>query len=90
VSEQRSGRRPEQLFFTDDRADNVAAARARGWTAHQFTTTELLAGELGAWLGLPLSVHPPGLAHRPNPAASTKPAEPTGPAEPTRGVKPAV
>ncbi len=31
VSEQRSGREPEHLFFTDDRADNVEAAAARGW-----------------------------------------------------------
>ena len=54
VSERRSGRRPEQLFFTDDRADNVAAARARGWTAHQFSTVDLLAEELGAWLGVKL------------------------------------
>ncbi|MGN6544887.1 MAG: HAD family hydrolase [Aureliella sp.] len=57
LSEQRSGRRPDQLFFTDDRADNVAAARERGWTTHQFTSTQLLAGELGDWLGLPLNAH---------------------------------
>jgi glucose-1-phosphatase len=51
VSERRSGRSPEQLFFTDDRADNVAAAQARGWTAHRYTSVELLAEELSAWLG---------------------------------------
>lgn len=62
ISEQRSGRRPEQLFFTDDRADNVAAARARGWTTHQFTTTEQLAGVLGDWLGLRLRIHRPSEA----------------------------
>lgn len=62
LSEQRSGRRPEHLFFTDDRADNVAAARARGWTTHQFTTTERLADELGNWLGLALDVHATGEA----------------------------
>ena len=27
---------PDRLFFTDDRADNIAAARARGWVAHRF------------------------------------------------------
>jgi 2-haloacid dehalogenase len=27
---------PGRLFFTDDRADNIAAARARGWLAHRF------------------------------------------------------
>jgi putative hydrolase of the HAD superfamily len=54
ISEQRSGRQPEQLFLTDDRADNVAAARARGWTTHQFTSVDLLAEELGPWLDLKL------------------------------------
>ncbi len=29
---------PDQLLFTDDRADNIAAAQARGWQTHQFTT----------------------------------------------------
>lgn len=58
VGEHRSGRQPDQLFFTDDRADNVAAARARGWTAHQYTSTDLLAEELGDWLGLQLDVGP--------------------------------
>ena len=27
---------PEALIFTDDRADNVAAAKARGWKTHLF------------------------------------------------------
>jgi 2-haloacid dehalogenase len=25
------------LLFTDDRADNIAAAQARGWQTHHFT-----------------------------------------------------
>ena len=54
VSERRSGRMSQQLFFTDDRADNVAAAQARGWTAHQYTSVRRLAEELGTWLGLSL------------------------------------
>ena len=54
VSEQRSGRTPEHLFFTDDRADNVAAAAARGWSTHQFRNVEGLVAELGPWLGLEL------------------------------------
>ncbi|SEN32739.1 HAD family hydrolase [Palleronia pelagia] len=29
---------PERLLFADDRADNVAAAIARGWRAHHFTS----------------------------------------------------
>lgn len=28
---------PERLLFTDDRADNIAAAQARGWQTHHFT-----------------------------------------------------
>ncbi|QYX56650.1 HAD family phosphatase [Roseovarius sp. SCSIO 43702] len=34
---------PETLLFTDDRADNIAAARARGWRTHLFTTPDALA-----------------------------------------------
>ncbi len=31
---------PSQLLFTDDRPENIAAARARGWDAHLFTQPE--------------------------------------------------
>jgi 2-haloacid dehalogenase len=31
---------PGALFFADDKAENVAAAEARGWTGHVFTTPE--------------------------------------------------
>ncbi|NBD30962.1 MAG: HAD-IA family hydrolase [Alphaproteobacteria bacterium] len=34
--EDASGLPPERLLFTDDRADNIAAARARGWQVHLF------------------------------------------------------
>ena len=34
--EQDCGVAPGRLLFTDDRADNIAAARARGWQAHHF------------------------------------------------------
>ena len=54
TSERMSNRRPAQLFFTDDRADNVATAQARGWTAHQFTDVGHLARNLGDWLGIEL------------------------------------
>ena len=30
------GMPPDRLFFTDDRADNIEAARARGWRTHHF------------------------------------------------------
>ena len=34
--EANSGIAPENLLFTDDRADNIAAAKARGWQTHLF------------------------------------------------------
>jgi 2-haloacid dehalogenase len=37
IVEQRSGRSGAALFFADDNADNIAAARLRGWNAHLFT-----------------------------------------------------
>ncbi|MEL6680135.1 MAG: HAD-IA family hydrolase, partial [Pseudomonadota bacterium] len=43
------------LFFTDDREDNCAAAEARGWQVHRFVTSEGLAEALRE-LGLPASL----------------------------------
>lgn len=37
---------PEQLLFTDDRLDNIAAAAARGWQVHPFTGPEPFAARL--------------------------------------------
>lgn len=37
---------PSRLLFADDRADNIAAAAARGWQVHQFTTPDLWAARL--------------------------------------------
>lgn len=37
---------PNQLFFVDDRAENVAAAQALGWHAKRFTTPLQLANDL--------------------------------------------
>ena len=34
--EQQTGLSPDALLFTDDRPDNIAAARVRGWQTHQF------------------------------------------------------
>lgn len=34
--EEESGVAPERLIFTDDRAENIAAAAARGWQTHLF------------------------------------------------------
>lgn len=36
------GAAPGNIFFTDDRAENVAAAQAAGWSALQFRTVEEL------------------------------------------------
>lgn len=35
VAERAAGVRPESILFLDDKAENVAAARERGWTAEQ-------------------------------------------------------
>ena len=45
-TEQRFGLAPGQIFFTDDRADNIAAALARGWDAHRFTDAASLEAAL--------------------------------------------
>ena len=37
---------PQGLIFADDRADNIAAAAARGWQTHQFTTWQAWAARL--------------------------------------------
>ena len=39
---------PGQLLFTDDRADNIAAAHARGWQTHLFTGPQGWAARLSA------------------------------------------
>ena len=41
-----AGALPQEIFFTDDRPENVAAARQAGWDAVVFESTSQLAGEL--------------------------------------------
>lgn len=48
LAEGRFGLPPEALFFVDDRAENIAAARARGWHGHLFTDAATLAADLQA------------------------------------------
>jgi 2-haloacid dehalogenase len=48
IVEERSGRRGEALFFTDDNPANIEAARARGWDAHLFTDAKSLEVQLKA------------------------------------------
>lgn len=46
--ERGTGLRPGALLFVDDRADNIAAAEARGWRTHRFENPEGLAARLVA------------------------------------------
>lgn len=46
--EQDCGIAPDRLIFTDDRADNIAAAARRGWRTHQFESWQGWAARLVA------------------------------------------
>ncbi|MWV26917.1 HAD family hydrolase [Aurantiacibacter rhizosphaerae] len=46
IAEARFGMPPQQLFFIDDKAENIAAAKARGWHGHVFTDAETLEADL--------------------------------------------
>jgi len=46
--EDESGLAPDALLFTDDRAENIAAAAARGWQTHHFDGPAGLARRLAA------------------------------------------
>lgn len=48
IVEEESGLRGEALIFADDRPENIAAAEARGWKGHVFTTPEGWAARLVA------------------------------------------
>ncbi len=50
--EQRCGFSGSQIFFTDDRADNIAAAAAQGWGTYQYGSTDGLITAFDAWLGV--------------------------------------
>lgn len=43
--------RPGEILFVDDRAENVAAARAVGMLAHQFTSVAALRAARDGWVG---------------------------------------
>ena len=51
IAEARFAQGRSKLFFIDDRADNIAAARRRGWQGHVFHSAPALRAEL-AELGL--------------------------------------
>ena len=46
--EEDCGIAPEKLLFVDDRAENIAAAEARGWQGHVFKTPEAWVARLTA------------------------------------------
>ncbi len=50
VCEQRAGCHGEHIFFTDDRADNIAAAEQRGWSTYHYDSADTLVERLRAWL----------------------------------------
>ncbi|QHQ36360.1 HAD-IA family hydrolase [Algicella marina] len=50
--EEESGLAGSELFFTDDRADNIAAAEARGWIGHRFDGPEGLAQAVDRYFGV--------------------------------------
>lgn len=52
ILEDETGIAPENLFFIDDRADNIDAALSRGWAGHVFQSSEGLKDAL-AQFGLP-------------------------------------
>ena len=46
IAEERFGHAPQELYFIDDRAENIAAARARGWHGHVFAGAGALETDL--------------------------------------------
>jgi 2-haloacid dehalogenase len=50
ASEELAGCTGRQIFFTDDRSENVAAAAARGWSTYHYRTTDELIACLNEWL----------------------------------------
>ncbi|WP_118138301.1 HAD family hydrolase [Oceanicella sp. SM1341] len=46
ILEERTGLAGADIFFTDDRTDNIAAARKRGWQGHLFRNPDALALQL--------------------------------------------
>ena len=48
--EQQCGCSGSQIFFTDDRADNIAAAAACNWSVYQFGTPEGLINAFDRWV----------------------------------------
>lgn len=50
ASEAQCGLSGSQIFFTDDRSENVQAAAERGWTTHHFSEADALLDSVNEWL----------------------------------------
>lgn len=50
ASEAECGMSGSQIFFTDDREENISAAAQRGWCTHQFTNSGALMEALEEWM----------------------------------------
>jgi glucose-1-phosphatase len=49
VAQEQAGVEPDKIFFTDDREDNVAAAKQAGWQAEVFVNADRLMKTITAW-----------------------------------------
>lgn len=50
VCEKKCARKPTDIFFTDDRDENILAAEKRGWTTHHFRNVPDLRNAIASWL----------------------------------------
>ncbi|MFK7736020.1 MAG: HAD family hydrolase [Pirellulaceae bacterium] len=50
VCEERCRSTPTDIFFTDDREENILAAKQRGWTTHVFRNAQGLRSAIEDWL----------------------------------------
>lgn len=57
ASEELCGCSANEIFFTDDRADNIAAATRRGWATYQYQNTKDLLIRFDDWLSSPVGLY---------------------------------
>lgn len=49
IATEKSGRAPHEIFFTDDRPENIQAAKDHGWHAATFTSSDRLMDIIQHW-----------------------------------------
>ena len=49
VSTELARTKPESIFFTDDRLENIQGAQQAGWNAVQFTSADRLMDIIESW-----------------------------------------